>query len=163
MQAVVIAGPKKSGKTTLLSLVAEMLERRGKKVAVVKYSNHPLEHDNTDAFWLRRPNRTVVSVAPGETVAFWPEELSFESLVAHLEADVVLLEGGDAPLRVPRVLCLPEDAEDAEAYMEEARSFTLVATVGGVAAIAGEPYFPETDPVAAENIATLVLERGLKV
>lgn len=163
MQAVVIAGPKKSGKTTLVSLVAETLERQGKKVAVVKYSSHPLEQGNTDAFWLRRPNRTVVNVAPGETVVFWPEAFSFENLAGHLDADVLLLEGGDAPTRVPRILCLPEDAEDAGMFEEDLRAYTLLATVGGAAAVAGEPYFAETDPEAVEKIVALVLERGVIV
>ena len=159
MQAVAITGPRKSGKTTVLSLVAEVLERQGKTVAAVKYSSHPLEQENTDAFWLRRPNRPVVNVAPGETVVFWPETLSFEAIAAQLRADVLLLEGGDAPLSVPRILCLPEDAEDAGECVPE-KGAVILATVGGAAPELTAPHFTEIDPVAAETLAALILRQG---
>ena len=157
MLALVIAGPRKSGKTTVLSLVAEELERQGKKVAVVKYSKHPLEQENIDAFWLRRSGRTVINAAPGETVVFWPEVLSFERIVAQLDVDVLLLEGGDAPVTVPRVLCLPEDPDEAQAFLTENASYTVVASVGGSVAAIGAPHFSEADPAMAENIAALLL------
>lgn len=157
MQAVVIAGPKKSGKTTLLALVAEALERRGKRVAVVKYSTHSVEKGNTDAFWLMRPNRTVVSASPEETAVFWPEQLSFESIVAHLQADVLLLEGGEAPASVPRIMCYREDEEPDEG------DFTVIATHGSCDVPGGVPHFPELDPQAAERLAALILEKGAKI
>ena len=160
MQAVVITGPRKSGKTAVVSLVAEILERQGKKVAVVKYSNHPLEQENIDAFWLRRPGRTVVNVAPEETVVFWPEALSFGSIAAQLHADVLLLEGGDAPVSVPRVVCLPEEAEDAGETLEENASFSILATLGGEAPGLDIPHFQEADPMAAEAVAALILQEG---
>ena len=109
MRAVVITGAKKSGKTALLTLVAEALERFGKRVTVVKYSTHALEKGNTDAFWLMRENRTVVNVSQDETAILWSEKLDFEALVTHVRADVLLLEGGDAPVSVPRIVCLRED------------------------------------------------------
>ena len=163
MLAVVIAGPRKSGKTAVLSLVAEEFERRGKKVAVVKYSNHPLEQENTDAFWLRRPGRTVVNAAPEETVVFWPETLSFERIVAQLDADVLLLEGGDAPASVPRVLCLPEDPKEAMTFVAEAASLPVIASVGGDAARPDTPHFSEADPATAEKLATLILAGNVAV
>ncbi|MCC8194598.1 MAG: molybdopterin-guanine dinucleotide biosynthesis protein MobB [Deltaproteobacteria bacterium] len=163
MQAAVIIGPRKSGKTTLLSLVAEELERRGKTVAAVKYSHHSLEQENTDAFWLRRPGRAVVNVAPGETVVFWPEELSFERIASQMDADVLLLEGGDAPSRVPRILCLPEESSEAESYVKENAGCPIMASVGGPVAAGRAPHFREADPASAEKLATLILERGAAV
>ena len=160
MLAIAIAGPRKSGKTTLLSLLAEELERRGKTVAAIKYSNHPLEQENTDAFWLRRLGRTIVNVAPEETVLFWSEALSFERITALLDADVLLLEGGGAPADISRILCLPEDAEEAIACIAQHGDFTVIASVGGSVPAEGVPHFQEAEPVAAEKLATLILERG---
>lgn len=162
MQAVVIAGPKKSGKTALLALVAEALERRGNRVAVVKYSSHPLEKGNTDAFWLMRPNRAVVSASPGETAVFWPEQLSFEAVASLLRADVLLLEGGDVPDFVPRIMCCRED-DEAEACAPEQGDFAVIATHGSRGAPEGVPHFPELDLQAAEKLASLILEKGAKV
>lgn len=162
MQAVVITGPKKSGKTALLALVAEVLERKGNRVAVVKYSQHALEKGNTDAFWLMRPKRTVVNVSPEETAVLWSEQLSFQAITRHLEADVLLMEGGDAPCSVPRIVCLPEYADDAETFMRECGSMSIIAVYGE--ALPGDvPHFPEIDPAAAERIAEIVLEKGARV
>lgn len=158
MQVAVIAGPKKSGKTTILALVAEALERQGKTVAVVKYSNHALEKGNADAFWLMRPNRTVMNVSPEETVAFWPEQFSFESVISHLEADVVLCEGGDAPVSVPRVLCFKEDeGVDTTCLACEDGGYAILATFGVACAESGAPFFAEMDPHTAEEVASLIL------
>ena len=159
MRAVVIAGPKKSGKTALLAVVAEVLERRGKRVAVVKYSSHALEKGNTDAFWLMRPGRTVVNISPEETAVLLSEQLPFDAVARRVEADVLLLEGGDAPLAVPRIVCLSEDVDDAQAFMRECGDIAIIATYG--AAVPGSaPHFPEIDPRSAENMADIVLEKG---
>jgi len=162
MQAVVITGPKKSGKTALLALVAEVLERKGKRVAVVKYSQHALEKGNTDAFWLMRPKRTVVNVSPEETAVLWSEQLPFEAITRHLDADVLLMEGGDAPCFVPRIVCMPEDADDAGFFARECGSLTVIAVYGDPVP-GGVPNFPEIDPAAAERISEIVLEKGAVV
>lgn len=159
MRAVVIAGAKKSGKTALLALVAEALERQGKQVAVVKYSNHPLEKGNTDAFWLMRENRTVVNASPEETAILWPGKLNFEDLVRHLCADVLLLEGGDAPITIPRIVCLREDEEDL-AVLEECGMLTVLATVGGRESTLPVPHYAEADPLAADSLAGVILAAG---
>ena len=159
MQAVVIAGAKKSGKTALLALVAESLERQGKRVAVVKYSSHPLEKGNTDAFWLMRENRTIVNVSSGETAILWSRKLDFEVMVSHLDADVLLLEGGDAPVSIPRIICLREDEEDG-AVLEECSALTVLATVGGNASALPVSHFIEADLVTAETLAGLIMAKG---
>jgi molybdopterin-guanine dinucleotide biosynthesis protein MobB len=164
MQAVVIAGPKKSGKTTILALVAEALERLGKTVAVVKYSNHTLEKGNADAFWLMRPNRAVVNVSPEETVAFWPEQLSFESVISHLKADVVLFEGGEAPVSVPRVLCFKEgEGMDKTCLACKEGGYDVLASFGASCPGSDAPFFAEMEPLVAEKVASLILEKSSKI
>ncbi|CAK7073393.1 MAG: hypothetical protein DELT_02003 [Desulfovibrio sp.] len=165
MQAVVIAGPKKSGKTTVLALVAEALERLGKRVAVVKCSSHSLEKGNADAFWLMRPDRAVVNVSPEETVAFWPERLTFEAILSHLDADVVLFEGGEAPVTVPRILCFREDEGPDESWLAcEEGAYTVLAVFGAACPSTGDGvFFTAIDPVAAEKVASLILEKAQKI
>lgn len=161
MQAVVITGSKKSGKTTILSLVAEALERRGKRVAVVKYSTHALDKGNEDAFWLMRPGRAVVNVSSDETAVFWPRRLLFAELAAHLDADVALLEGGDAPDSVPRIFCFKEDEGADKACLAcETGAYAVIATVGSACPGSEAPFFAEMDPVAAEKITALILEKA---
>lgn len=160
MRAVAIAGSKRSGKTTLLALVAETLESQGKRVAVVKYSSHPLEKGHTDAFWLMAPDRAVVNVSGGETALFWSEPLSFEAIIAHLRADVLLLEGDGAPGSIPRILCHREDGEADDACVPPPGAVTVIATHGACAAEPGVPHFPEMDLKTAGAIAALVLEKG---
>lgn len=164
MQAAVIAGAKKSGKTTILALIAEALERLGKTVAVVKYSGHAIEKGNADAYWLMRPNRTVVNVSPGETVIFWPEQLSFEALISHLEADVVLLEGADAPVYVPRVLCFREDEGADKTHLAcREGAYTILAVFGVACAASNAPFFDEMEPVAAAQVASLILQKSPEI
>lgn len=163
MQAVAIAGQKKSGKTALTALVADALERMGKRVAIVKYSNHDIEKSNTDAFWLMRGKRTVVNASPEETVFLWSEQLSFERIVEKLDAEVLLLEGNSAPPSIPRILCSKESGEDDSACPQGLESIVLIATHGECSPELGVPHFSEMDPLAAENIAGLILEKGMKV
>lgn len=163
MLAAAIVGPKKSGKTALLSLIAEALEQRGKRVAVVKYASHPIETGNSDSFWLMRGNRSVASVSAGETVMFWQEQLPFDAIVRRMDADVLLVEGGEPPLSVPRVICIPEEAEELEAFLEETGPVTVIATQGDGESPCGAPHFPEIEPAAAEKIAALILEKGALV
>lgn len=163
MLAAAIVGPKKSGKTTLLSLIADTLEQQGKRVAVVKYASHPIETGNSDTFWLMRGKRAAVNVSAEETVMFWQEQLPFDAIVRHMDADVLLLEGGEPPVSVPRVLCVPEEAEDLEAFLEETGPVTVIATQGEGASPFDVPHFPEVGPAAAEKIAALILEKGTAV
>ena len=161
MLAVVVTGHKKSGKTALLSLVAEALERKGKQVAVVKYSNHAIEHGNTDAFWFMRPGRTVVNVSPEETAVFLPDKLPLEAIAARVNADVLLLEGGDAPVFVPRIVCFRE-GEDADiSFLPGSGTLTIIATHGETSPGLDAPHFIEMNPSAAEKIADVILKNGV--
>ena len=163
MLAAAIAGPRKSGKTTLLSLIADVLEQQGKRVAVVKYATHSIEKGNSDAFWLMRGGRAVVNVSAEETAVFWQEQLSFDAIVRHMDVDVLLLEGGEPPVAVPRVICIPEEAEDLQTFMEETGPLTVIATQGDGKSPFAAPHFPEMGPAAAEKIAALILEKGAAV
>jgi len=161
MLAVAIAGHKKSGKSALLSLVAEALEKRGKRVAVVKYSSHAIEKDNTDAFWLMRPERPVVNIAPEETVFLWSERLDFAAVVKRLDTDVLLLEGDEAPETIPRILCFKEVCDENTLWTMG--NAPVLATQGECLLQTDAPHFPEMDPIVAEDLASLILEKGMRL
>lgn len=161
MLAVAITGHKKSGKTALLSLIAEALEKRGKRVAVIKYSGHPIEKDNTDAYWLMRPGRTVVNVSPEETVLLWSAPLDFAAIARLLDADILLAEGDGVPETIPRILCFKEGCE--EDAPRAAEGVPVLATQGECPLSADAPHFPEIDPMVAEELASLILEKGVRI
>lgn len=161
MLAVAITGHKKSGKTALLSLIAEALEKRGKRVAVIKYSGHSLEKDNTDAYWLMRAGRAVVNVSPEETVFLWSAPLDFDAIVRRLDADVLLIEGDGVPESIPRILCF-KDGCDEDAPLA-AEGVSVLATQGECPLPADAPHFPEMDPLVAEDMASLILEKGARI
>ncbi len=161
MRAVAITGPKKSGKSTLVALVAEALEKRGCSVAIIKQSQHAMEKGNTDAFWFMRPGRTVVGVSPEETAVFWPRHLDFSEITSLVRADVALVEGGDAPVRLPRILCLKEGGQKEISTLCGNQDVPVIATQGVKPAAACGPHFAEADPETADQLAGLIMEKGL--
>ncbi len=162
MRAVAIAGPKKSGKSTLVALLAEALEKRGHSVAIIKHSSKPLEKANTDAFWFMRPGRTVAGVSPEETAIFWPQQLDFAEITSLVRADVALIEGGEVPCRVPRILCLKEGGKKEISALCNKQEAEIIATQGEKPAVpCNGPHFAEIDPETAEQLAGLILEKGL--
>lgn len=166
MIAVAVTGLKKSGKTSLMGLVAEALEGRGKTVAILKYSYHAVERNNTDTFWLMRPGRTVAGASPEETAVFWSRPLSFRELVSMLRADVLLVEGGTNLRKLPRILCLRDGTEEemeALAPGFKHNAGYILASVGSTPARADMPHFAEATPEASDVLASLILEKGLKL
>ena len=161
MRAIAIVGPKKSGKTALLSLLAEALEGRGKRVAIIKYSTHPVERSNADAFWLMRPGRTVVALSPEESAVFWPRALSLKELAALLDEDVLLLEGGEGLAGMPRILCLGEDGDEDDLPESALTGGPVLALVGEDSGLDAPLRFAEATPETAEEIAPRILEKGL--
>ena len=110
MRAVAICGYKKSGKTSLLALVAAALERQGQSVGIIKFCHHPLDKAHTDTFLFSAPNRTVVGAAPGETAFFFPRNIPLPQIAAYIQADALLVEGGKRLGVLPRIVCLKTGA-----------------------------------------------------
>ncbi len=151
MKAVGIVGYKKSGKTTLTALLAETLERRGKRVAIAKFTHHGLDKDGTDTGSFAAPGRTVIGLGPEESAIFWGEKRYLTDLLPLVQADILLVEGGKDLTWLPRILCLKSaaDADDLD------RGLAL-ATYGDVAA----PYLKSYRQDTIEKLAALVEERA---
>ncbi len=163
MRAVAVAGLKKSGKTSLMGLLAEALERRGLSVSIVKYSSRPLDTATTDTFWLMRPGRTVASVSPEETVLFWSRAMTLAEMLPMLACDVLLVEGWENGEKLPRIICL-KDGDKEEWKALSARKGTspapLLAVVGPGNGKDGVPYFEELTAESADELAGLILSQG---
>lgn len=151
MKAVSIAGFKNSGKTTLTRELAQVLERRGLRVAVAKRSHHPLDKPSTDTARLRAPGRTVLAVSEAESAIFWGEERPLHDLLPLLNVDLLLLEGGKQRHWLPRILCL-RHRDEAGALNQG-----LALASWGAAAAPDLPHFQAED---MEALADLVWEKS---
>jgi molybdopterin-guanine dinucleotide biosynthesis protein B len=163
MRAIAVVGPRNSGKTSLLSLLAEALETGNKRVAILKYSQHPVERSNTDAFWFMRPGRTVIAVSPEETAVFWPHALSLGELLPKLAADVLLVEGGADIETLPRIICFGEEDALADLPAAALTAGPVLAVVGGGKGVPAPLCLAEVTPEDAEALARCVLEKGLRL
>lgn len=155
MRIISVVGFKKSGKTTLVGLLAEALEKQGASTGVVKYTHHDLDLPETDTATLLRPGRPVAGCAPAHTVFFEAGELPFESIVARFNVDVLLVEGGKTRVRGPRILCLREP-EEAPTLAGDNR---ISACVGAEPpdGFPPVPHFAEINEATAAALADLIL------
>lgn len=154
MKAVSVVGYKNSGKTTLTRKLAEALEKRGLTVAVAKYTHHSLDKPDTDTGRLAVAERTVVGLAPSETLIRWGHSRHLTDLLPLINADVLLVEGGKSLGWLPRILCLRSAGE-----AEELDQGLAIASFGQVAA----PYLKSYREDELEQLAALVEERGFIV
>lgn len=165
MRAVAVAGLKKSGKTSLMGLLAEALERQGHSVAIIKYSHRPLDIANSDTFWLMRQGRTVVAASPEETALFRSRSMPLGEMLPMLGADVLLVEGGENRELLPRILCLRDGSDEEwnalESHDESSGDDApLLAVLGPGGGDDDAPYFEELTPESADALAALILKHG---
>ena len=149
MQAIQIVGFKNSGKTTLALDLAQALTRLGRRVACVKFSRHGLDKADTDTARMLELGLPVAGVGPEQAAVFWPRPRGLGELVPLLDAEVLVVEGGKALGRMPRVLVLREPEEARELGADLA-----LASFGSVAA----PGLRQVTDVDA--LAELVLGQG---
>ena len=162
MRAVSIIGCKNSGKSTLVELLAGVLERRGLRVAVVKHAHSGLDKPDTDSARLRAPGRTVLAFAEGECAVFYGESRFLADMIPLIQADMLLVEGGKRLGWLPRILCLRASGE-AEADERDALDTGLAFAAWGRVPASGLPYFPGGPGVedeALDALASLAQEKA---
>lgn len=118
MRAISIIGFKNSGKTTLTAALAQALEKKGLRIAIVKHTHHGIDSPNTDTAVLSAPGRTVLTVHAEQSVLFYNQAMPIQDLLPLLDADIVLLEGGKQHGWLPRILCLHNVDEAPELQPE---------------------------------------------
>ncbi len=151
MKGVQVLGFKKSGKTTLCQALLAHFEARGNRPCALKCTHNPaLDKTDTDTGRFLPHCRTVGAIAGRESALFWNDPRKISDMIAMLDGEVLVMEGGREHAVCPRVLVLRDPAEAAELSAPG-----LVLGVFGPVRAEGLPHF-ET----VEAVAEAVLARG---
>jgi len=151
MKGVQILGFKKSGKTTLCEALLGALSQRGHKPCALKCTHNPgLDKEDTDTDRFLTFCRTVGAIAGKESALFFNDPRKLSDMLALLEGDPLVMEGGREHAIAPRVLVL-NDAAEAEKLSDPG----LVLGVFGPVAAPGLPHIG-----TVEELAGLVMEKG---
>ncbi|MEL7641910.1 MAG: molybdopterin-guanine dinucleotide biosynthesis protein MobB [Solidesulfovibrio sp.] len=151
MKGVQVLGFKKSGKTALCEALVGHFAGRGVVPCALKCThNAHIDKQDTDTGRFLPHCRTVGALAGKESALFWNDPRKLSDLIALLEGEVLVMEGGRDQAVCPRVLVLRDPAEAAELSDPG-----LVLGVFGPVRAAGLPHF-ET----VEAVAEAVLARG---
>ncbi|MGD1996926.1 MAG: molybdopterin-guanine dinucleotide biosynthesis protein B [Anaerolineae bacterium] len=116
LKVIGVIGYKDSGKTTLVHALARELVSRGHKVAVIKHMSHPVDLADKDTAMLGKAVDQVGFISPQESGILWKRELDLEDILAHLEAQFVLVEGFKRKTTFPKIVCLRGEPDDQELF-----------------------------------------------
>lgn len=151
MKGVQILGFKKSGKTGLCEALLGCLAEKGQALCALKCTHNPgLDKEDTDTDRFLVHCRNVGAIAGAESALFWNSPRKISDMLAMLDGDVLVMEGGREHAVAPRVLVL-HDPSEAERLSEPG---LVLGVYGEVRA----PGLPHIDSV--EELAELVLSRG---
>lgn len=151
MKGVQVLGFKKSGKTALCEALVAHFATLGEAPCALKCTHNPgIDKEDTDTDRFLVHCRTVGAIAGKESALFWNDPRKLSDLLAMLDGEVLVMEGGREHAVSPRVLVLREPAEAAQ--LSEPG---LVLGVYGPVRAPGLPHF-ET----VEAVAEAVLARG---
>ena len=114
MKVIGIVGFKKSGKTSLgLGLVGALSEM-GRRVAVVKHVSEDIDLPETDSSKYSIQAEVVAAVSSTRTEIIQKGGKILENVLAHLDADIVLVEGFKKEKTFPKIVCLRDEKEKAD-------------------------------------------------
>ena len=152
-RAMGFVGFHKSGKTTLVTQVAQRLRDKGHRVGIIKSSHHPFDLGATDTGKLAGTGCPVAGINPDQTMLVLPNSMPVMSAWSLLDADILLVEGGKKLTFLPRIV-LPRT--------EPASTDDPAALGDGLALAVWEQEGATGLPVCAtvEDVADLVLRRG---
>lgn len=112
LKGLAFVGYKKTGKTTLITNLATLLKKQGKKVAIAKYTHHDFFlNNNTDTEKFRALGIPTIGLSEKETFISWPQKRYLPDLLPLLEADFLLVEGGKNLTWLPRILLIQEEKD----------------------------------------------------
>ncbi|TIH19308.1 molybdopterin-guanine dinucleotide biosynthesis protein MobB [Marinifilum sp. JC120] len=150
MKAIAIVGKKKTGKTTMGLALVKKLTEKGYKVGVLKHSHHGFDGaEGADTEEYKKIASCVAAYSPSESFVSWKQERTVQDLIPLMDADVIVMEGGNKVGWLPRVIMVREDNDDKEFYPELALKQIPACS-------------PETPPSEEllEELADLVMDKG---
>ncbi len=113
MKAIAIVGKKKTGKTTMGLALVKKLTEKGYKVGVLKHSHHGFDGaEGADTEEYKKIASCVAAYSPSESFVSWKQERTVQDLVPLMDADVIVMEGGNKVGWLPRVIMVREDNDD---------------------------------------------------
>ena len=157
MRAVGIIGYQNSGKTTLATALTQELVTRGHDVAAVKHSSHQMDLAGKDTARLKGMVDEVAFISPYESGLFLDGKRSLEEMLAHLDAELVIIEGFKQERSFPKIACLRGEPED-----ENLLDGLALCAVGPVPE-GVELEIPLLSQGRVKDIADLVEERAFKL
>ncbi|ACS78904.1 molybdopterin-guanine dinucleotide biosynthesis protein MobB [Maridesulfovibrio salexigens] len=150
MKAIAIVGKKKTGKTTMGLALVKKLTEKGYKVGVLKHSHHGFDGaEGADTEEYKKIASCVAAYSPSESFVSWKQERTVQDLVPLMNADVIVMEGGNKVGWLPRVIMVREDNDDKEFYPELALKQIPACS----------PENPPSDELL-EELADLVMDKG---
>lgn len=155
MKAVLLAGHKKSGKTTLALRLIECFQARDLTVSVIKTSHHPFDVSDRDTDRLSQAANAVAGLAPNATHMIWGQQKSPLDLLPLLQSDILIIEGGKQWEFAPRII-LPRSEDEAD----ELDRGLAIAQWGGHGT-SGLPVYTDVEPLAERILKQGFLLPGL--
>lgn len=150
MKAIAIVGKKKTGKTTMGLALVKKLTEKGYKVGVLKHSHHGFDGvEGADTEEYKKIVSSVAAYSPSESFISWNQERTVQDLVPLMDADIIIMEGGNKIGWLPRVIMVREDNDDKEFYPELALRQIPACS----------PDNPPSEELL-EELTDLVLEKG---
>jgi len=113
MKAALLAGHKKSGKTTLALRLIEAFKARNLTVSVIKTTHHAFDAADSDTDKLSRKADVLAGLSPEATHVIWSHAKSPLDVIPLLQTDILLIEGGKQWQFAPRII-LPRSEEEAD-------------------------------------------------
>lgn len=157
LRVVGVVGYKDSGKTTLTRALAHELVERGHRVAAVKHASHHLDLSGKDTALLSEVVDQVGFISPQGSGVLWGESKSLEEILAHLDGDLILVEGFKEGETFPKIACLRGRPDDRDLF-----DGLIVAAVGPPEYAEGQEV-PLMDRDDVDQIADLVEQHAFKL
>lgn len=106
VRAVLVIGGKKTGKTTVVELVARELKARGFTVGTVKHMYHgKIDVEGKDTYRHGLYADAVGAVAPGEHAVIFKRPGTLHDVARLMDVDVLLIEGFKDSGVAPKIVC----------------------------------------------------------
>ncbi len=155
MKAIGIVGFKRSGKTTLGVRLARELSGSGHRIAVLKHASGELGLPETDTSKYRPYAPFVAAIAPEVTEIVLAGPRGLDDVLAHCDADLVLVEGFKREKTFPKIVCL-RNASDRAKLFDGLELLTAGLQPGAV-----DVHILNDDDI--KRCAPIVMERAFKL